>query len=137
MSANGPWRLGPKVLLSRQCNNLIRPIMTKTAFECLVAILGAVFAIAFCVIVVPALLESRDVIGAFAAGFVNPFASGYSLDAIICALILITWAMYERKALNIKYGWVVIPLSFVPGVATAFAAYLVIRSRQLPRVEAG
>ena len=105
--------------------------MSKTTFEYLVILLGAIFAIAFALIVIPALIESQDVIGAFAAGFVNPFSTGYSLDAIICAFILITWVLYERRSLNIRHGWVVIPLSFVPGVATAFAAYLIIRSRQL------
>lgn len=105
--------------------------MTKSGFELLVAALGAAFAIAFCVIVVPPLLESGDVIGAFAAGFVNPYSSGYSLDAILCGVILLVWVIYERKALKIKHGWVAIPLSFLPGVATAFAAYLIIRSRQL------
>ena len=107
--------------------------MSKTVFEYLVAVLGVIFALAFCIIVVPPLFESKDIVGAFAAGFVNPYSSGYSLDAIICALILITWVLYERRALNVKYGWVAIPLSFVPGVATAFAVYLVIRSRQLPK----
>ena len=106
--------------------------MTKTAFEASVALLGLVFAVAFCVIVVPPLLESGDIIGAFAAGFVNPYASGYSLDTILCGLILIAWVLYERSALGIRYGWIAIPLTFAPGVATAFGAYLLIRSRQLP-----
>lgn len=105
--------------------------MTKTTFECLVIFLGVTFTIIFTVIVAPAMIVSRDVIGAFAAGFVNPFSTGYSLDAIICAFILITWMLYERSSLNIRYGWVVIPLSFMPGVATAFAAYLILRSRQI------
>lgn len=107
--------------------------MLKTVFEALVIGLGAAFAIAFCIIVVPPLLESGDILGAFAAGFVNPFSSGYSLDAIVCALILFTWIIYERSALGIKHGWVAIPLSFVPGVATGFALYLVLRTRQLDR----
>lgn len=105
--------------------------MTRTAFELLVASLGAAFAIAFCAIVVPALIKNSDIAGAFAAGFVNPFSSGYSLDAILCGLILVTWVVYERSALNIRHGWVAIPLSFAPGVATAFGVYLLIRSRQL------
>lgn len=107
--------------------------MTRTAFEATVGLLGAAFAAAFSVIVIPPLIESGDIIGAFAAGFVNPYASGYSLDAIICGLILIAWVLYERSALGIRHGWVAIPLSFAPGVATAFAAYLVIRSRQLSK----
>lgn len=74
-------------------------------------------------------------LGAFAAGFVNPYSSGYSLDVILCALILFVWIFYERKARGIKHGWIAIPLSFVPGVATGFAVYLVLRSRQLDRQE--
>lgn len=107
--------------------------MSKSLFEVLVVALGAAFAVAFGVIVVPALLETGDIPGAFAAGFVNPFSSGYSLDVIICAVILFVWIIYERKSLGIKYGWIAIPLSFAPGVATGFAAYLIIRTRQIER----
>lgn len=107
--------------------------MSKSVFEGLVAGLGVAFAIAFCIIVVPPLLESGDVIGAFAAGFVNPFSTGYSLDVFLCAAILFVWIIYERSAQGIKHGWIAIPLSFAPGVATGFAAYLIIRSRQLRR----
>lgn len=107
--------------------------VSKSVFETLVMALGLAFAIAFCVIVVPALMETGDIVGAFAAGFVNPFSSGYSLDAILCAAILIVWVLYERTTLNIRHGWVVIPLAFVPGVATAFGLYLFIRSRQLAK----
>lgn len=104
--------------------------MSKTVFESLVIALGVAFAVAFGVIVVPALLETGDIVGAFAAGFVNPFSSGYSLDVILCAVILVVWIIYERGALGIKHGWIAIPLSFAPGVATGFAFYLVLRSRQ-------
>ncbi|MEP1144740.1 MAG: DUF2834 domain-containing protein [Henriciella sp.] len=107
--------------------------MSKSLFEVLVVALGAAFAVAFGVIVVPALLETGDIPSAFAAGFVNPFSSGYSLDVIICAVILFVWIIYERKSLGIKYGWIAIPLSFAPGVATGFAAYLIIRTRQIER----
>ncbi len=105
--------------------------MNKTTFEYAVAALGVAFAIAFGAIVVPPLLESKDIAGAFAAGFVNPYASGYSLDTILCAVILWVWVFYERRHLPIKHGWIVVPLSLAPGVATAFAVYLVMRSRQL------
>lgn len=110
--------------------------MSKSVFEAIVLVLGIAFAIAFAVIVVPPLLQSGDVIGAFAAGFVNPYSSGYSLDVILCALILFVWIIHERQSLGIKHGWVAIPLSFVPGVATGFAVYLILRSRQLGRLKA-
>ena len=99
----------------------------KTRFEWIVAGLGAGFAIAFIIIVIPPLIASGDIIGAFAAGFVNPYSSGYSLDTIFCAFILIAWALHER----LPGGWLVIVLCFVPGVATAFAYYLILRARRL------
>lgn len=49
----------------------------------------------------------------------------------MCGLVLAVWVVYERSALGIRHGWVAIPLSAVPGVATAFGVYLFIRSRQL------
>ena len=107
--------------------------MTQKLYLSLVAAFGAAFAIAFAVIVIPPLLASGDVAGAFAAGFVNPYATGYSLDAIFCGLILISWVLCERGAMNIRHGWIVIPLCVLPGVATAFAVYLIVRSRQLDK----
>lgn len=105
--------------------------MNRTTFEYGTLALGALFAVCFFTLVVPPLLESGDIAGAFAAGFVNPYSTGYSIDVIICAFILILWMIYEWTSLGIRHGWVVIPLSFAPGVAVAFAVYLVIRSRQL------
>ncbi len=91
-----------------------------------IAALGAGFALIFAATVMPPLLESGDVIGAFAAGFVNPYAAGYSFDTIFCGLILIAWAATERP----PYFWVVPILCFIPGVATAFAVYLFLRRRK-------
>jgi hypothetical protein len=107
--------------------------MSKSLFEGLVLALGVGFAAAFCGLVIPPLVESWDVLGAFAAGFVNPYSSGYSLDVIVCALILAVWILYERSTLGIRHGWIAILVSIVPGVATGFAVYLLMRSRQLAR----
>jgi Protein of unknown function DUF2834 len=103
--------------------------MSKRLFETLTVILGLMFTLAFFSIVVPPLLVSGDVVGAFAAGFVNPYASGYSLDVIITGLILIAWILFERQTQGVKYGWICIPLCLVPGVATSFALYLILRTR--------
>ena len=105
--------------------------MSRTFFEGATLALGLLFALCFAIIVVPPLLVSGDVIGAFAAGFVNPYSSGYSLDVFVCAAILFCWIFYERSTLGIRHGWIVVPISFMPGVATGFAVYLVMRSRQL------
>lgn len=107
--------------------------MSKSLFEALVLALGILFAVAFALIVVPPLLQSGDIPGAFAAGFVNPYSSGYSLDVIICALILLVWIVYERQTRGIKHGWIAVLLSVAPGLATGFAVYLVLRSRQIEK----
>jgi hypothetical protein len=49
--------------------------ISKSVFESLVIALGEVLAFAFAIIVVSALLESGEITGAFAAGFVNPFST--------------------------------------------------------------
>jgi len=106
--------------------------MSKGVFAGLTILIGAAFAVAFATIVLPPLFASGDVPGAFAAGFVNPYASGYSLDTICCGLLLIVWMFYERRRYGIRHGWVVIPLSAIPGVAVAFAVYLILRMKQMP-----
>lgn len=105
--------------------------MNLVSFKILLVALGAGFALAFCVMVVPPLLESGDVMGAFAAGFVNPYSSGYALDAIMCWCVLAVWVIYERKALSLRHGWIALLLGIAPGVATGFAFYLLLRTQQL------
>ncbi len=105
--------------------------MNKQLFEIICAVAALSFTIAFCAVVVPPLWDSGDIWGALAAGFVNPYASGYSLDVLFSAFVLIIWIVYDRAAFNVRYGWVAIPICLVPGVAPALAIYLIIRGRQL------
>jgi len=79
----------------------------------------------------PPFLENPDIIGAFLAGFVNPYSSGYALDTIVCGLILFTWVIYEATNQGIKHGWICLILSIIPGVAVGFGLYLVIRHNQI------
>ncbi len=95
----------------------------------LLILCGTGFAVFFFLYVFPPVLNDFDIIGAFAGGFVNPFATGYSVDAITCWLILTIWIIYERKTLGIRHGWIAIILGVVPGVATGFALYLLLRAR--------
>ncbi len=104
--------------------------MSDKSFAAALILLGAGFAIAFCVIVVPPLIASGDIMGAFAAGFVNPYSSGYSTDVFMCWAVLAVWVFYEAKTRNIKHGWVALLVGIVPGVATGFALYLLLRLRQ-------
>ncbi|WP_349255373.1 DUF2834 domain-containing protein [Spectribacter acetivorans] len=76
-------------------------------------------------------MVNRDIFGAFAAGFVNPYASGYSIDVLVCWGILALWVLYEAKQHSVKNGWVCLLLGIVPGLAVGFALYLLIRQRQI------
>ena len=105
--------------------------MTDTTFRASVALTGLAFLAIFVTVVVPPFLADPDVVGAFGAGFVNPYASGYSSDTILCWAILSLWILHERRMRGVKHGLWCIPLGVVPGVAVAFAAYLLLRARQL------
>ena len=104
--------------------------MSRKLFAILLVLLGAGFALAFCLIVIPPLLANPDIVGAFAAGFVNPYSSGYSLDVITCWCVLAAWVAYEARNDGIRHGWIALLLGIVPGVATGFAVYLLLRLRQ-------
>lgn len=105
--------------------------MNETVFKTLCLGFAAFFSVAFFILMTPPFLENPDIIGAFAAGFVNPYSSGYALDTIVCGMILFTWIIYEARTLGIKHGWICLVLGIIPGVAVGFGLYLVIRQRQI------
>ncbi len=90
-----------------------------------------IFTAAFMIMIVPPLLESGDLIGAFAAGFVNPYSSGYALDVILCWFVLALWVIKEARDDGVRHGWIALLLGVVPGVAVGFALYLLIRQQKL------
>lgn len=106
--------------------------MNTELFRVLLCLIAVGFAAAFSVIVIPPLAASPDIVGAFAAGFVNPYASGYALDAISCWCVLAVWVIYEAKNDGIRHGWIPLLLGLAPGVATGFAVYLLMRLHQKP-----
>ena len=110
--------------------------MSKRAFQISVVAIGLAFTALFGALVVPALIDDPDIMGAFAAGFVNPYSSGYSSDVIACWAILAIWIVYEWKIVPMKYGLVSLALGVIPGVAVGFAAYLLLRSRSMEGLEA-
>lgn len=106
--------------------------MSPRVYRLLLWLLALGFAGAFCVIVMPAVLQERPgLLAAFAAGFVNPYAAGYALDAILCWCVLAVWVLHERHVAGVRHGWIALLLGVVPGVATGFAVYLLLRQRQL------
>lgn len=103
--------------------------MKSKTVEIIYLLLAGAFAAYFTIVVVPPLIANPNVIAAFAAGFVNPYASGYAMDTILCGVILSVWVIYESSIKRVKYGLLVLPLILLPGVATAFGVYLVLRAR--------
>ena len=105
--------------------------MPISLYKALLITLAAGFAAAFVMICVPPLIENPDIVGAALAGFVNPFASGYATDVLFCWAVLAVWVIYEARTLGIRHGWVALLLGVVPGVATGFAVYLLMRMKQV------
>ncbi|RJF87741.1 DUF2834 domain-containing protein [Oleomonas cavernae] len=105
--------------------------MSSGLFRALLIALGLGFAAAFAIVVVPPLIENPDIVGAAAQGFVNPYSSGYSLDVLTCWAVLAVWVIHEATARGVRHGWIALVLGVVPGVATGFAFYLLVRARQL------
>lgn len=101
--------------------------MKEVLFKRSLALVAVIFTIIFCILIIPPLIENPDIIGAFAGGFVNPYASGYSIDVFCCWAILLIWVMYEYP--KVKYGWICLLLGLVPGVAVGLAVYLLLRTR--------
>jgi len=105
--------------------------MNETTFRVLAGSVAVLFTLAFCVIVVPPLIAEPDVVGAFAAGFVNPYAAGYSTDVLLCWVALAVWVIHEASTYGVRHGWACLLVGVVPGVAVGFGAYLVLRSYQM------
>lgn len=105
--------------------------MSERMFKTLVGFVAFAFTLIFALIVMPALIADGDPVAGALAGFVNPYASGYAWDTILCWVILTIWIVYERRALEIPKGWICILLGLVPGVAVGFGVYLILRTRHL------
>ena len=105
--------------------------MNEKQFRVVITAVALGFTALFSVLVIPPLVANPDVIGAFGAGFVNPYSSGYSSDVVACWFILAAWVAFEAKSLGVRHGWLCLVVGVVPGVAVGFAAYLLIRSHQV------
>ncbi|MFT4824189.1 MAG: hypothetical protein ACJASY_000731 [Halioglobus sp.] len=63
--------------------------MTDSVFKPCLWLAAVLFTTAFRFLTIPPLMEITDILGAFAAGFVNPFAAGYSTDVFICWFVVL------------------------------------------------
>ena len=105
--------------------------MNEQLFKAIIILAATVFMGIFGWVVVPPLIANPDIVGAFAASFVNPYSSGYSADVLACWVILTAWIVFEARTHGLRHGWVCALLGLFPGVAVGFAAYLLLRTRQL------
>ena len=105
--------------------------MAEKVFQISLVFVGLAFTLFFLFFVLPPLIDNPDIVGAFAAGFVNPYAAGYSTDVVFCWLTLAIWVVFEARTRAIKNGWICLAVGVVPGVEVGFAAYLLLRTAQL------
>lgn len=105
--------------------------MSESLFRRLLVLVALIFCVALAALAGPPMLENPDIVGAFAGGFANPYAAGYSTDVILCWVILAIWVLFERQQYHIRGGWLALLLGLFPGVAVGFALYLLMRQRQL------
>ena len=104
--------------------------MTARVFRAILIFLAMAFAIAFAAICIPPFVKNPNIPGAFAGGFVNPYATGYALDVFFTWAVLAAWVVYEARVKRVRHGWVALALGVVPSVATGFAVYLLLRLKQ-------
>jgi len=105
--------------------------MADTLFKWACIAIAVAFTLIFSAVVVPAFLQQPDIVAAFGGGFVNPFATGYSVDVLLCWWALVALVVYDRFTLSVKHGWICVALGTIPGVAVGLALYLWLRTTQI------
>ncbi len=105
--------------------------MPTGLYRGLLVLIGLGFALAFCILILPTALQETDALRFVTDGWANVYASGYMLDTISCWWVLAVWIAYEASTGKVRHGWVALLLGVVPGVATGFAVYLLMRHKQL------
>ncbi|MFT6265144.1 MAG: hypothetical protein ACJAWS_001292 [Oleiphilaceae bacterium] len=104
--------------------------MSETLSNRAIIISAGIFLAVFLFYTLPAAIDLNDFFASFAAVFVNPLATSYSVDVIAYGFILMFWILFEAKHHGIRYGWLCIILCVVPAVAVAFTTYLRLRQKQ-------
>src|SRR4051812_41118293 len=101
--------------------------MTDRSFRAVLVAIAAAFVVLFAAIVPPALInDGFDFWGAARATFVNPYASGASIDVLMAYVVLAVWVFQEARTRRVRHGWIALVVGLVTGLTVAFAAYLLI-----------
>jgi len=106
-------------------------MINKKMFRLLLWMLIILFSLFFFISFLPHVISDANIIIVLQSGFVNPYATGYSIDLIATWLVLIVLVLHESHTHKIKGGWLCILLGLVPGVVVGWAAYLLLRSKQI------
>jgi len=101
--------------------------MSEFIFRLVLIVISISFVLYALIFFFPPIIENPDIIGVLKAGFVNTYATAYSIDLIACWVVLIFWIFHERSAFQIKLGWVCIPVGLILGVVVGLSLYLLIR----------
>jgi len=101
--------------------------MNESIFRVLLIVIAIGFSLYALTFFFPPIVDNPDIIGVLKAGFVNPYASAYSIDLIACWVVLIIWIFHERSTSQIKFGWVCIPIGLTLGVVVGLSLYLLMR----------
>jgi len=102
--------------------------MKESTFRVLLIIMGIGFSLYALFFFFPPIIQKPDIIGVLKAGFVNTYATAYSIDLIACWVVMIFWVIHERFKFQISYGWVCIPIGLTLGVVVGLSLYLLIRT---------
>jgi len=100
-------------------------------FKAILVLVIIGFTVFFFAYFLPPIIKDPDIVVILQSGFVNSYATGFSIDLIACWVVLILFVFYESKTKSIKYGWVCILLGLVPGVVVGWSVYLILRNSQL------
>jgi hypothetical protein len=106
--------------------------MTDRSFRAALLALAVVFTAIFAFVIPPALVhDGFDFWGGARATFVNPYASGVSVDVLMTYVVLAVWVFHEARTKQVRRGWIALLLGLVTGMTVGLAAYLLIRARQI------
>ena len=64
------------------------------------------------------------------------YSTGFSLDTLSSWLVPTVLIIYESRSSGIRHGWIAILLGLIPGTATGFAVYLILRTMQAGKASA-
>lgn len=98
--------------------------MNEKFFEGALACIATGFTIVFCVFVIPSPNAAPNIIAAFAAGSVDLFAAGSSIDVILCWAVLAILITYEAMIFSVGHAWICLVIGIAPGVALGCPLYL-------------